>query len=511
MSAVSTLFAIETRRWLTRRGFLLAVMVAAIPMVLTAAWLLTHEDDVSPTQISWSPQEPEAGGIIDFTATIENRRGSPVGMFDVLLRVGFVADAPEGPRFIPLKQETVTIDGMAPHETRELEFNWTAAAGTFRFDVHVDPDGRIDEIEKRDSLRFQQVFISSPSYEIPDFPTDDIGGGTGPDTDLKVRSLSMDPVEVFAGQESNVRATVENAGPTDVTNGTVELRVYQIVQSQVDPNRPVHVSSEPLALAAGQSDTVTLNWTPNEVARYLIAAVVDPGSSVNETQASDNTLFQDLFVDRQIIYEEPEEKATIKQFFVQIISALQLRIVIPLLALGYAAGVLADPQRSGALVYLLTRPIPRWLIPLMRFSTSFIVAWLAVVVGSLMAFFMLLQSPEGNLGFLTAPLAIGTLALFAYTAVFVLLGVVTRWPYLWGLGFVAVWETFAGQLVPWVDNLTLNHHLALAFDGMDLRSGATWFPSGDEATGAVWRLLIIGFGALLASAAVMSRREFRLD
>lgn len=509
MSIATTLWKIQTRRWLTKRGFIGVLAVTALPLLLTGAWLMTHTDDVVGSEITWTPESPQAGDVVNITATILNDADKTADPFKATLRVGFVEERFDGTRpFNSLTTNTTQITDLGPGESTQLHLTWVAQPGTFRFDLQVDQDDDLAEIEELNNDRFQQVFIEPRPAQFP--PVRGLGNDSADQSvDLEILSMSF-PDAIYSGNEANITIQVANHGPADINDGNV------IMQAIIPPTEEQQQATEadlskPLMLAAGEETEVRFTWEPQQVSRYALVALADPGQEAREETPGDNANLQLVFVDRQVIFEEPEEKATIKEFFSQVISGLQVRIVIPLLALFYAAGVLADPKRGGELVYLLTRPVPRWALPLTRFTTSFVVAFLAIVVGSLLSFLALLQSPESSVGLLTGPLSISVMALFSYTAIFTFIGVVTDHPYLWGLGFVVGWETFAGFLLPWVQNLTLNHHLTLIFQGMELDQGAVWFPQSAEGASAAWRLLLIGFFALLASAAVMTKREFRLD
>lgn len=121
---------------------------------------------------------------------------------------------------------------------------------------------------------------------------------------------------------------------------------------------------------------------------------------------------------------------------VQVISNLGFAVLVPVVALVFASASLGDAREDGTLVYLWLRPMHRWPVV--------VGAWLAAITVSL----PLTVVPLGGAALLagggTELLGASTLAavvgVVAYSALFVLLGLLVKNSIVWGLAYVLVWE-----------------------------------------------------------------------
>jgi ABC-type transport system involved in multi-copper enzyme maturation permease subunit len=326
--------------------------------------------------------------------------------------------------------------------------------------------------------------------------------------------------ESLAPNETQFTATVRNAGPDAATDAPVHLRVVTPTGLSFFPEAQ---TAQNVTLAPGESTTVSLNWTAAPGSYYLEAWVETPNGTRDADDANNHAsapFTVDPRLPDDLTHPKPDEKLTIKEFYGNILSFLHLTVLIPLVALFYAAGTVADAREDGSLPYLLTRPVPRWLFPPTKFLASFLVAGLAMLIGVALTYGLLFgMTVEGaSVGFLVTPLLISLFALFVYGAVFTLLGVWIERPYLIGLAFVLGWEVVAGSFVQWVSNLTIRHYILravtgdpdVATDGWLFDQGLQWLPAGDVARNALFALLGIGVVALVASSIVMKRREFEI-
>lgn len=134
---------------------------------------------------------------------------------------------------------------------------------------------------------------------------------------------------------------------------------------------------------------------------------------------------------------------------VQVIAGLGFTTVVPIVALVFAAASLGDAREDGTLVYLWLRPMSRWPIV--------VGAWAAAVTVSLpltivpLAIAAALAGGGGNL--IGATVLAALIGVVAYSAVFVLLGLLVKNAIVWGLAYILVWEgiiagfgDFAGRL-----------------------------------------------------------------
>ena len=121
---------------------------------------------------------------------------------------------------------------------------------------------------------------------------------------------------------------------------------------------------------------------------------------------------------------------------VRIIADLGFITLVPVVALVFASAALGDARDDGTLVYLWLRPMDRWPVV--------VGAWLAAVTVSLpltivpLGIAALLVDGGGTL--VSATVIASVVGVLAYSALFVLFGLLFRNSIVWGLGYVLVWE-----------------------------------------------------------------------
>ncbi|MEV7022244.1 ABC transporter permease [Kitasatospora sp. NPDC093558] len=129
---------------------------------------------------------------------------------------------------------------------------------------------------------------------------------------------------------------------------------------------------------------------------------------------------------------------------VKILGQLGLGTLVPILGLVVGTGVIATEIDDGSIVYLLAKPLPRWRIVTTKLAVAIATTWVFAAVPMLLAGLMLYGTRDGvTLGYTVAALVAGA----AYSAVFLLLGVVTRHAVVAGLGYALVWESLVGNFV----------------------------------------------------------------
>ena len=505
------LLATNLRAWLSARGFVMVVVASLVPLLLTGAWVVTHRADLAADDLTWTPQEFREGDNVTFSATVRNAGGTNVDSFNATVAIGTVFNG----RFLQTAGETVEVEPLAPGATRQITLQWTAQPGVYYAFVDVDPIGEdkiaeVDEFNNQLPVPFAVGYRSPGADEAPAAPANLTGGpnATGV-ADVSVEIVL--PATFSADNATTIEARVRNDGPAAVENASVTLRIGRTFFGRFSPTQTL---TENVSLESGASRTFSLEWTAQEGA-YWAEAFVN-ASDVADADAADNHAARAFTVDPVVGPDatppKPPEKVTIKEFYLQVLSLLHLRILIPFIGLFYAAGVITDERERGTLAYILTRPVPRWTIPVAKFVASYVVAAIAITLGIVGTYLVLFGTvPAGSdVGFLTTPILMSLLALFVYGAFFVLLGTLVERPYLVGVAFVIGWETVAGSFVPWVRNITLSQHLLNAIALWPLDKGLQWVPEGPEGLRALRVILIAAVAFLVASAIVMKRREFEL-
>ncbi len=121
---------------------------------------------------------------------------------------------------------------------------------------------------------------------------------------------------------------------------------------------------------------------------------------------------------------------------------LGLTVVVPVVALVFAAGALGDARDDGTLVYLWLRPMRRWPVAVGAYAAALVVS-VPLTVIPVVATAALIES-SGEL--VTAVAIATTVAVVGYTGLFLLLGSLLKRSIVWGLAYIIIWEGVAAGL-----------------------------------------------------------------
>jgi ABC-2 type transport system permease protein len=135
-----------------------------------------------------------------------------------------------------------------------------------------------------------------------------------------------------------------------------------------------------------------------------------------------------------------------------LLTAFGIAILMPLLTLIAGTGSIGPEIDEGSIVYLLAKPLNRHSIIVTKLAVATGVVVLFGVVPIAVAGIVL----TGEVGVVTVAFTLGALAAgVTYSAVFVLLAVVSRNAVVIGLVYALVWESLVGGLVPGAQALSV--------------------------------------------------------
>lgn len=149
-------------------------------------------------------------------------------------------------------------------------------------------------------------------------------------------------------------------------------------------------------------------------------------------------------------------------------------VVLPVMALVVGASVLGSEIDDGTVVHILAKPLPRRAIVLAKLVVAVLVTTLTVGAGMVLAG-LIAGSGELALGLLAA-VAVGALA---YSALFLVLSLVTRRPVLIGLVYILVWEGLLANLMEGTRVLSIQQYAVTVADtvaGTPLLTGTVSMP-----------------------------------
>jgi len=161
-------------------------------------------------------------------------------------------------------------------------------------------------------------------------------------------------------------------------------------------------------------------------------------------------------------------------WFEPVVIGLGLAVVLPIMTLIIGTGVLGSEIDDGTIVHILAKPLPRREIILAKLVVSWLVSWLVCGVPLAITGFMA-GSSRLALGLFVGA-GVGALA---YSALFLVLSLLTRRPVLIGLIYVVLWEGVLGNVLKGTRALSVQQYVETVADkisGSVLLQGAVSLP-----------------------------------
>jgi ABC-type transport system involved in multi-copper enzyme maturation permease subunit len=152
---------------------------------------------------------------------------------------------------------------------------------------------------------------------------------------------------------------------------------------------------------------------------------------------------------------------------------LYLQFLVPLVAMFQGTGIIADEAEDRTLAFLLTRPVPRYLIVFSKYLACVTVGGVAIVVSLLVSYGVLgaggsADSIDVGVLWLLHSIGVLILELCVYCLVFLLLGAVVRHPTVLGLLFVFGWEKIIAYIPGNARYASILSYLQTLYPSVDL-------------------------------------------
>ena len=139
-----------------------------------------------------------------------------------------------------------------------------------------------------------------------------------------------------------------------------------------------------------------------------------------------------------------------------------LRFTVPVLGVFYGTSLIADEVEDKTITYLFTRPIPKGAVLVGKFL-AYLACTLFVVLPSIVIVYLAIVPLRGSLGGsfldLLKDLALITIGLAVYGAVFAFIGARFKRPLLVGLIFIFGWEQMALAFPGYLKKFTVAYYL----------------------------------------------------
>ena len=139
----------------------------------------------------------------------------------------------------------------------------------------------------------------------------------------------------------------------------------------------------------------------------------------------------------------------------RLLSDLGIGVLLPLVAVIVGTAAIGSELDDGTIVYLLAKPVPRWLILLVKLAVAWLVTVLLVAPAMAIAAILGGGDPGLALGFVAGTI-VGALE---YTAIFVALSLMTSRALVVGLAYVVVWEGVIAGLFAGTRTLSVRQHV----------------------------------------------------
>ena len=143
----------------------------------------------------------------------------------------------------------------------------------------------------------------------------------------------------------------------------------------------------------------------------------------------------------------------VRSFTDNVFDLVSLTIVLPLATVLFGSGAFGAENDEGTIVYLLAKPISRWVI---------VSAKASVLVAGVIE---LLPAGADGASATEAYVAAMVVGSFCYSILFLALSLFTRRALVIGIGYSLVWEGALSSLLPGIANLSVRQYALGAADG----------------------------------------------
>lgn len=176
-----------------------------------------------------------------------------------------------------------------------------------------------------------------------------------------------------------------------------------------------------------------------------------------------------------------------------LLSQLIVGTLLPLAALIFGTAAIGSEIEDGTAVHLLSKPIPRWQVVASKMLVAWVVTSALVLAATAVSVLIALESPlDYNIliGFLLAGMAGG----LVYSALFVLLSILTSRALIVGLLYVFIWEAVLTRLFSGLRYMSVRQY-ALGVADRVVNAPAAVFSADLDGNWAV--ILVVAVSVLL--------------
>lgn len=199
---------------------------------------------------------------------------------------------------------------------------------------------------------------------------------------------------------------------------------------------------------------------------------------------------------------------------------IYVRVTVPILAVFYGTGLIADEVDDKTVTYLFTRPIPRGAVMVGKYLAYLACTALVVLPSVMLVYFLVVPYGGGSLAAafpaLVKDLGILAAGLAVYGAVFAFVGAFFKRPLVTGLIFAFGWEPLVLVFPGYLKRFTVSYYLQSLVPHAMPQEGTTSLlqslfrdvPSMGAALGGLAVILVL---FLALAVRVVEQREYVLE
>jgi len=216
---------------------------------------------LSPSDITFTPDEMEAGMLVAIHAKVTNTGNITANDVEVRFYRGMVEIGSD------------TVGSIPSGGNATASSQWMTLQGVHTIVVEIDPEDQIQELEEGNNQATTQINVRSVGYYRPDL-------------EITLADVSLSPDEPKEGNEVNVTVEVWNTGRVDASQVKVKLLMDEL------PLDEKVLDVVPL----NGSVLAEFDWTA-EAGDHQLTLIVDPENTTDELDEGNNNLTLPLQVE----------------------------------------------------------------------------------------------------------------------------------------------------------------------------------------------------------------------
>ncbi len=222
-----------------------------------------------------------------------------------------------------------------------------------------------------------------------------------------------------------------------------------------------------------------------------------------------------LLVTKIVELGNPGSDVSAEKVFSRVLLVIYFQLLIPVLALLFGTLIVNEEIDHKTLIFLTTSPIPKPSIIVGKYAAFVTLSVIIIHSGLLLCFIIININHLGAMSYVSEFLSfmgVGILALFAYMALFTLMGTLMKKALVLGLMFIFGWENIVQYIPGTTQKFTVSHYLkSLLNDNSSSNSILSFLMSKLEPSSTVESitvLLLLMIVSLVGASYVFQNKEY---